>query len=159
MPEVEARLGGLDAGLRSGQDGSRRVGRKRLEQEKLGTAAVSDDVNFSVIQPPIADFNPTVAESTGVLVGVSSCIGGGMAVSPTWWRCSGRYSRAPASSKNSAQFPVLGTVSAMHSPSHRLQVRRQLLLFCSLGVLFVVTFGMLVGLREQAAAVAQSLFT
>jgi polysaccharide chain length determinant protein (PEP-CTERM system associated) len=156
MPEVEARL----AGLTRDYDQMKTVHGElvsRLEQERLGTAAVSDDTNFSVIQPPVADFTPAMPNRLLLLAGVFAAAfagGGGMAYLMTLVRPV--FARARALQEFS-QLPVLGAVSAMHGPAHRLQRLREVIAFCALGVLLVVTFGVLVALRQEAAAFAPSL--
>jgi polysaccharide chain length determinant protein (PEP-CTERM system associated) len=158
MPEVEARL----AGLTRDYDQVKTVHDElisRLEQERLGTAAVrvSDDVNFSVIQPPVADFTPTMPNRSLMLLGlfaVAIAGGGGVAYLMTLLRPV--FARA-RTLQDFAQLPVLGTVSAMHGPGHRRQIGGQLAAFCGLGILLVVTFGALVALRQEAAAFAQSM--
>jgi polysaccharide chain length determinant protein (PEP-CTERM system associated) len=156
MPEVEARL----AGLTRDYDQMKTVHGQlvgRLEQERLGTAAVSDDTNFSVIQPPVADFTPAMPQRLLLLVGVFAAAlagGGGIAYLLTLLRPV--FARARALQEFS-QLPVLGTVSAMHGPAHRLKRARELIAFCGLGLLLAVTFGVLVMLRQDAAAFAHRL--
>jgi polysaccharide chain length determinant protein (PEP-CTERM system associated) len=158
IPEVEARL----TSLTRDYDQVKAVHDQlvqRLEQERLGTAAVSGDMNFSIIQPPIADFTPAAPNRLLVLVGVfvAACgAGGGLAYLLTMVRPV--FARARAL-QEFAQLPVLGTVSAMHSPAHRLMRRVQLTVFLSLAALLVVTFGALVMVREEAAAFAHAILT
>jgi polysaccharide chain length determinant protein (PEP-CTERM system associated) len=156
IPEVEARL----AALTRDYDQVKTVHDQlvqRLEQERLGTAAVSGDMNFSVIQPPVAEFNPTSPNRLLVLVGVFVAAwgaGGGLAYLLTMLRPV--FARARAL-QEFAQLPVIGTVSAMHGPAHRLMRRVQLTVFLCLAALLVVTFGALVLVREEAAAFAQGI--
>jgi hypothetical protein len=94
-----------------------------------------------------------------VLVGVfvAACgAGGGLAYLLTMVRPV--FARARAL-QEFAQLPVIGTVSAMHSPAHRLMRRVQLTVFLSLAALLVVTFGALVMVREEAAAFAHAILT
>jgi polysaccharide chain length determinant protein (PEP-CTERM system associated) len=156
IPEVEARL----TALTRDYDQVKIVHDQlvqRLEQERLGTAAVSGDMNFSVIQPPVANFSPTSPNRLLVLAGVFVVAwgaGGGLAYLLTMLRPV--FARARAL-QEFAQLPVLGTVSAMHSPAHRLMRRVQLTAFLTLAGLLVVTFGALVMVREDAAAFAQGI--
>jgi polysaccharide chain length determinant protein (PEP-CTERM system associated) len=156
MPEIEARL----TSLTRDYDQMKMVHDElvgRLEQEKLGSAAVSDDVNFSVIQPPVADFTPVMPDRMLFLAFVFfGAVVGGAAVAYLLTLIRPVFARARAL-QEFAELPVLGTVSAMQSPTYR-GLSRQVVAFVGLAAVLVVTFAALVTVREQAAAFAQRLW-
>jgi polysaccharide chain length determinant protein (PEP-CTERM system associated) len=158
IPQVEARL----AGLTRDYDQVKGVHDQlvqRLEQERLGTAAVSGDMNFSVIQPPVAAFTPTSPNRLLLLLGVFAATwgaGGGIAYLLTMVRPV--FARA-RELQEFAQLPVIGTVSAMHGPARRLSQRVEVTLFACTAALLVVGFGGLVAVRESAAALARAMLS
>jgi polysaccharide chain length determinant protein (PEP-CTERM system associated) len=156
MPEVEARLAGLVRDYdQVKQIHDQLVG--RLEQERLGTAAVTNDVNFSVMEPPVADFNPIAPNRLLILAALFVLsMGGavGLAYLMNMLRPVFSDSR---SLREYAELPVLGSISVVRSPAQRLIRRVHLATFLALGMIFVVTFAALVFLREDAASFAQSL--
>jgi polysaccharide chain length determinant protein (PEP-CTERM system associated) len=158
IPEVEARL----AALTRDYDQVKSVHDQlvqRLQQERLGTAAVSGDMNFSVIQPPVAAFTPTSPNRLLLLLGVFAAAwgaGGGIAYLLSMVRPV--FARA-RELQEFAQLPVIGTVSTMHGPARRLSQRVEVTLFACMAALLVVGFGVLVAVREGAAVLARAMLS
>jgi hypothetical protein len=156
MPEVEARL----AGLVRDYDQVKTMHDElvsRLEQERLGTAAVADDVNFSVIQPPVADFNPTSPDRLLLLVALFAVsVGGGIAIAVGLSQIKPVFS-STRDLRAYIELPVLGAVRAVRSPAQSLLFKVQIAGLCMLVVLFVASFAVGVMLRDESAALLQSL--
>lgn len=158
IPVVEARL----VGLVRDYDQVKSVHDeliKRLEQERLGTAAVAvtRDLNFRVIQPPVADYNPITPDRRVLLMGVlAAAIAGSVGVAYMLTTLRPVFSRARELQEFS-ELPVLGTISVVHTPARKLIMRMQLAGFAVLALLLVGTFAALVKLRGEAADLARSL--
>jgi len=156
IPEVEARL----AGLVRDYDQVKAIHDelvRRLEQERLGTSAVADDSNFSVIEPPIAPFQPTTPNRLLILAALPILgfgVGGAVAyllslLSPVF-----------ASVKTLREFtdlPVLGSVTLIETPAERAATRVQILGLAASAVLLFVTFIVLIAVREAATSAIQGL--
>jgi len=156
IPEVEARL----AGLTRDYDQVKQMHDQlvaRLEQERLGTAAVADDVNFSVIEPPSAGFDPISPNRLIVLAAIFVlAIGGAGGVAYLLSMLKPVFSSSKAL-RDYTELPVLGSVTATRSAAQRLVAKLQLVGFLALGALLVVTYALLVSVREEAAQLAHSL--
>lgn len=156
MPQIEAEL----AGLVRDYDQVKIIHDQlvgRLEQERLGTAAVANDVNFSVIEPPAADFEPAAPNRLILLAGVFVvAVGGGVGLAYLLSMLNPVFSSTRAL-REYAELPVLGSITAIRSPAQRLVNRIQLASFCALGLLLFVTFVVFVSLRHDAALLAQNL--
>jgi uncharacterized protein involved in exopolysaccharide biosynthesis len=156
MPEIEARL----AGLVRDYDQVKIIHDQlvsRLQQERLGTAAVANDVNFSVIEPPVADFNPIAPDRLLLLVGLFAVsVGGAVGLAYLLNMLNPVFSNSRAL-RAYTELPVLGSITRTRSPAQRLVGRLRLAGFCTLGLLLVAVFVVLVSLRQDAAAFAQTL--
>lgn len=158
MPDIEARL----AGLTRDYDQVKQIHDQlvsRLEQERLGTAAVANDVNFSVIEPPIADLEPSAPNRLLLLIGLfAASLGGGSALAYLIHMLHPVFSESRAL-RDYTQLPVLGSITAVRQPAERFARRLELTGFFALGVLLFATFVAMLVVRDSAAAFAQQLIT
>jgi polysaccharide chain length determinant protein (PEP-CTERM system associated) len=156
LPAVEAQL----AGLTRDYDQVKSIHDElvsRLEKERLGTAAVADDVNFSVIEQPGAPLRP-VAPNRLLLLGAAFLlsVGVGGATAVVLGKLHPVFSSARAL-KEFAELPVLGSISVMRDRAERLVLRWSVAGYIALGVLLGIVFVATVGLRNELAALAQAL--
>lgn len=130
---------------------------RNLERERLGTAAVQDDVNFSIIEEPFAGFAPVAPNrlllNASMLV-AGFVVGGGIAyllslLNPVF--SSSRALRAYT------PLPVLGSITAEVSPAQQLARKLQVAGLAALGVTLVVVFAFLIKFSEEAAVFVQGL--
>lgn len=130
---------------------------RRLERERLGTAAVNDDVNFSVLEEPFVGFNPTAPNRTllnaGVLV-LGFGTGGALAyllalLNPVF--------SSSRSLRTYTEVPVLGSVAVSRTAAQQRARKLQILGFATSGVVLVGMFVALVAFSGEVARFVQAL--
>ena len=156
MPEIEARLAGLARDYDQVKEMHDQLV-SRLEQERLGSAAVAGDINFRVIEPPVAGFTPVAPNRPLLLVGGSVFgIGSGAGIAFLL-----SLLRPVFNSRRALQeftgHPVLGSVRFRSKPSDVIKSRLGLTAYCVLLVLLVPVCLAIVVSSQQAASLVQGL--
>jgi polysaccharide chain length determinant protein (PEP-CTERM system associated) len=151
VPEVEAELARLNRDYQVTQQQYQELV-QRLETAKLSEdASKTGVVSFQVIDPPAALLEPVAPNRTLLLLGVFMLAlgaGAGTAYLINLLRPVFYDERTLA---NSLDLPVLGAVSRVFTEQTKTAERTQLLAFSLGGVLLVVTFGLVLMLREPVA--------
>jgi len=156
MPQVAAELTQLERGYEEVRVLHAELVR-RSQQESLGTAAVSNDVIFTVLQPPVADFMPAAPDRLLLLAAafVFACgCGGGFAFLLSQLR---PVFSATRELRIFAELPVLGGIREVRSPGQQLRRKLQVVSLGLAGVALVAVYAMGVMMREDAAIWVQSL--
>jgi polysaccharide chain length determinant protein (PEP-CTERM system associated) len=156
MPQVAAELTQLQRGYEEARTLHAELVR-RAQQESLGSAAVSDDVNFTILQPPVADFIPSAPQRLlllAVVLVVAIGAAGGFAFLVSQFRpvfSTTRELRAFAG------LPVLGGVREVQNAGQELRRKLQIVSIGLASVLLLIVYALGVVMRDEAAIWAQSL--
>ena len=146
VPEVEAELARLNRDYEVIYNGYQELVQSRETQELSSRAYDSDEVDFEVIDPPVAGFNPVAPNRAQLLLVVAAAafgLAGGLAfvlsqLSPVF--------HDVKSLREIAGIPVLGAVSIATAVNTSLLGRKDVRLFALnvsiLGTIFVAIFGL-----------------